>query len=213
MVYKRICNTCKKEKEASDFSKNPMYKDGLNHKCKECHNKNSHELYVKQKDKSKQYHKLKYIKEKERIKNKNKQWVELNKEKHQEYLKKYSQINKNRINTYKRNRRNENLEIKIKSCLRGRLCRVLKDKKIKKEYHMLELLGCSFIDLKHHLENQFKDGMTWGNYGRGGWHIDHIKPCASFNLKNTEEQKKCFHYSNLQPLWEIENLIKGSKII
>ena len=52
--------------------------------------------------------------------------------------------------------------------------------------------------------------MTWENHGE--WHIDHIKPCSSFNLIDIEEQKQCFHYSNLQPLWKIDNLTKGSKV-
>ena len=53
--------------------------------------------------------------------------------------------------------------------------------------------------------------MTWDNYGRSGWVIDHIRPCASFNLSKSSEQKKCFHYSNLQPLWEEDNLVKSDK--
>jgi len=52
--------------------------------------------------------------------------------------------------------------------------------------------------------------MTWSNYGKG-WHIDHIKPCASFDLSNPEQQKICFHYTNLQPLWAIDNIKKGAK--
>jgi desulfoferrodoxin (superoxide reductase-like protein) len=63
------------------------------------------------------------------------------------------------------------------------------------------------------LEKQFKLGMNWDNYGRSGWHIDHIKPCASFDLTKKEEQLKCFHYTNLQPLWARENLIKSDKIL
>lgn len=55
--------------------------------------------------------------------------------------------------------------------------------------------------------------MSWENYGIRGWHIDHIKPCASFDLSIIEEQKECFHYTNLQPLWWHENLAKSDKII
>ena len=73
------------------------------------------------------------------------------------------------------------------------------------------LIGCSLEELKKHLESQFKPGMSWKNRGRNGWHIDHIKPCASFDLSKSEEQHKCFHYSNLQPLWAKENLRKGIK--
>tara|TARA_R110000751_G_scaffold131998_3_gene234420 strand:- start:438 stop:656 length:219 start_codon:yes stop_codon:yes gene_type:complete len=68
-----------------------------------------------------------------------------------------------------------------------------------------------------HLEDQFQDGMSWENYGRPngdyleGWHIDHIKPCALFNLEDASQQKECFHYTNLQPLWAEDNLSKGDK--
>jgi len=73
------------------------------------------------------------------------------------------------------------------------------------------LLGCSISFLKIFLEAKFKEGMTWENHGE--WHIDHIKPCASFNLLNDDEQKKCFNYTNLQPLWALENLSKGFKYV
>jgi hypothetical protein len=62
-----------------------------------------------------------------------------------------------------------------------------------------------------HLEAQFRDGMSWDNYGRYGWHIDHIIPCSSFDLTDTDQQRKCFHYTNLQPLWAHENLSKGPR--
>ena len=54
--------------------------------------------------------------------------------------------------------------------------------------------------------------MSWDNYGLHGWHVDHIKPCASFDLSKPIEQRKCFNFNNLQPLWAIDNLRKGSKI-
>jgi len=73
----------------------------------------------------------------------------------------------------------------------------------------LDLLGCTVEELRAHLEKQFKRGMSWSNYGR--WHIDHIRPCASFDLTDPEQQRICFHYSNLQPLWAEENMRKGAK--
>jgi len=61
-----------------------------------------------------------------------------------------------------------------------------------------------------HIESQFDNKMTWQNHSFRGWHIDHIKPCASFDLTKPEEQKKCFHYTNLRPLWSSENSHKHS---
>ena len=72
------------------------------------------------------------------------------------------------------------------------------------------MLGCSIDELKGYLESKFENGMSWENYGKGGWHIDPIKPCASFDLRSELNQKKCFHYTNLQPLWWEDNLSKGS---
>jgi len=73
----------------------------------------------------------------------------------------------------------------------------------------LRLLGCSIDEARLHLASQFSDGMSWENFGE--WHIDHIRPCASFDLTDPEQQKECFHFSNLQPLWAEENIRKGDR--
>ena len=100
---------------------------------------------------------------------------------------------------------------KIAKIFRQRLWRVLKNRNVKIE--MKILIGCTKEFLKQYLENRFKIGMSWDNYSMNGWHIDHIKPCCKFNLENLEELKKCFHYTNLQPLWAKENLSKGRKTL
>jgi hypothetical protein len=74
------------------------------------------------------------------------------------------------------------------------------------------LLGCSINDCKTHIESKFKLGMTWENYGHKTWHIDHIIPYSFFDLSDEEQVKKCFHYTNLQPLWAEENYKKRDKI-
>ena len=71
-----------------------------------------------------------------------------------------------------------------------------------------ELLGCTFDEFERHIENQFDIGMGWHNYGE--WHIDHIRPCASFNLDDPAQAKRCFHYTNLRPLPARENISKSS---
>lgn len=92
-----------------------------------------------------------------------------------------------------------NLRSRVRLALRGSY----------KDLSTLELLGCSLTHFKKHLKKQFKQEMNWDNYGRYGWHIDHIIPCYKFDLTKKSEQLKCFHYTNLQPLWENENCAKN----
>jgi hypothetical protein len=78
----------------------------------------------------------------------------------------------------------------------------------------LSCLGCDMQWLEAWLEIQFQSGMTWDNWGKtgwDGWEIDHIRPCASFDLSDLEQQKQCFHWTNLQPLWSAENRSKSGK--
>ena len=95
---------------------------------------------------------------------------------------------------------------KLKASLRSRLYAFVKGKNKKSSF---EYVGCSIDELKKHLSSQFTEGMSWENYGE--WHIDHIRPCASFDLSKDEERYECFNYSNLQPLWAKDNLKKGAK--
>lgn len=74
------------------------------------------------------------------------------------------------------------------------------------------LLGCSKDTLIKHLGKQFQKGMGWKNYGRS-WQIDHVTPCAEFDLTNTDDQRKCFHFSNLRPMWALDNNRKGKQIV
>ncbi len=131
------------------------------------------------------------------------------------YKKNYKLLNpektKAQKNRYKRNRIKRDPTFKILHRLRTRILLVLNGKK--KAESSMNLLGCTADDFKKHIESQFKDDMSWENYGIKGWHIDHIRPCASFDLSIAEEQKKCFHYTNLQPLWWFDNLSKRDKIL
>ena len=93
--------------------------------------------------------------------------------------------------------------------MRKRLERILG---YKKNETALQLIGCTISELKQYLEKQFKDNMSWDNYGLKGWHIDHKIPVSAFNFLDEQQRKKCFHYTNLQPLWWYENLQKSDKI-
>lgn len=105
-------------------------------------------------------------------------------------------------------RRRENaIECRIRCRIHG----ALKAQQCRKTTSLRELLGTDIAGLRQHLESLFKPGMSWSNYGFFGWHIDHKRPCASFDLSDTAQQRQCFHYTNLQPLWWRENLSKKDK--
>jgi len=125
------------------------------------------------------------------------------------YNKKRFQKQKLTQRKYQKRRKDIDINFKISGNLRTRLYQSLK--KNSKSKKTLELLGCTISKLKIYLQKRFKVGMTWENYGRGKgkWNIDHIRPCVSFDLSKSKEQKKCFNYKNLQPLWHIENKRKG----
>lgn len=99
---------------------------------------------------------------------------------------------------------------KLKSTLSKRIHAAL-DGRVKKSARTMELVGCDLAFLKRWIERQFKPGMTWENFGE--WHIDHKLPCVSFDLTKPEQQRTCFHYSNLRPLWKFDNLSKGAKVL
>jgi len=106
-------------------------------------------------------------------------------------------------------KRKTNINYKLRHNISNRIIIALRTGESYKSIKTLELIGCSIKQLRIHLEGLFKEGMNWENYGK--WEIDHIKPCCMFNLSKTEEQKKCFNFNNLQPLWKEENLKKGGK--
>jgi len=137
-----------------------------------------------------------------RKRNKNK----ISKQRQEYYLKNKKEI-LSRNYKYIKSRSKLDVNFRIVRNLRLRIWEALKGKL--KSRNTAGLLGCSIIYLKYHLESQFKPGMSWSNYGK--WHIDHIKPCAKFNLSVISEQRLCFHYTNLQPLWAEENIKKGSR--
>lgn len=99
----------------------------------------------------------------------------------------------------------------VKERLRTRIYQAIAGAGGNKGYSSMDLLGCTVQEVRDHLEAQFLPGMTWDNWSLKGWHIDHIRPCASFDLTDPEQQKECFHYTNLQPLWAEDNLRKSDK--
>lgn len=130
-----------------------------------------------------------------------------------EYQKAYRAKNADKLRVakrdYNRNREAREPDVRLKKRLRSRIKLALKN--TAKSGSTLELLGAEPAFVRTYLEKMFLEGMSWQNYGK--WHIDHIKPLASFDLTVPEEQKRAFHYTNLQPLWAKDNLTKGCKVV
>jgi hypothetical protein len=104
------------------------------------------------------------------------------------------------------------IQFKLQSRLRCRLFQALKGG-VKTGSHIKDM-GCSLEELKIHIEKQFKKGMNWNNWGladinKKTWHIDHVKPLSLFDLTKKEQFLQACHYTNLQPMWAIENIKKG----
>ena len=101
-------------------------------------------------------------------------------------------------------------EYKLQLYLRRRVIKAVNAQGAYKAGRTNKLVGCNSAFLKDWLEGQFTDGMSWDNYGQ--WHVDHIRPCASFDLTDEAQQLECFHYTNLQPLWAADNLAKSDRL-
>ena len=106
---------------------------------------------------------------------------------------------------YERKKRQNDIEWQLAKILRDRLYKAVS--RGSKASSAIDLVGCSIVELKTYLTAKFLNGMTWENYGE--WHVDHIKPCISFDLTDPIQQQECFHYTNLQPLWGFDNRSKG----
>lgn len=205
------CKKCKKEKSILLFNLSRTNKFGVSCWCKECESKIRKKRVKDNPEKEKERHKRYQEKHKDKVKEYYLQYYSKNKDKYARRNKQWANNNRDKLREHEKYRRKHDPLFRIKQSLRKRLHDALKGKN--KSASTLTLLGCSIEEFKKHLEKQFTKDMSWDNYGYYGWHIDHIKPCDSFDLTIEEEQRKCFHYSNMQPLWAKDNLSKSNKII
>jgi hypothetical protein len=150
-------------------------------------------------------------KEELRIKRLKKYWTNVEKvrEKNRAYAKSWRIKNPDRYRAQKKRHYPKTPEQKILHNFRTRLCLLAGKRKCS---NTRALVGCDMNDFIIYIESKFEPGMSWENYGRYGWHIDHIMPCAIFDLTKPEHQKRCFHFSNLQPMWESDNCRKQDNI-
>lgn len=212
-----ICRKCNKRKSLEKFREEPRKKNGKHSYCRQCEVEYLQKTYPERRTAQLAYAK-KYANRpgmRELLRKKSKTYYLNNLEKvrayGRKYRKKYYYENRERIikhhNDYAKKRRKTNPEFKILCNIRRRLCHLIRRKR---SATSMELIGCDLKTFRSHIEKQFKGKMNWNNYGPKGWHLDHIKPFASFDLRNNSSLKKVCHYTNMQPLWWFENIRKGS---
>lgn len=205
---KKQCIKCSKKQTLENFHNQKTSADGKSSYCKSCHKEycniwrqNNKTKIIKQQQKYRSIHR-------EHLNEHRKRWGQQNPDKVAINAKKHREKYREKINKRRRQKHKENINFRLRTIISNRIRMALS--RCSKNSTSYNLTGCSWEYLKLYLESKFTVGMSWDNFGE--WHIDHIKPCCSFDLTDPEQQKICFHYSNLQPLWAIDNLKKSGKV-
>lgn len=208
----KTCTKCGYLKSLKEFPINNQCKDGYDYRCRQCKQQLSRAYYRIHRDKMLDAAKQYGQEHKEELKQYKKEWARANKVKVKSSRQKYYKANREKVLKaavrYSSTRKRRDPIFKLICNLRARMCHLIY--KIKDENQVktiVNLVGCSQEKLKQHIENQFKPGMSWNNYGK--WQLDHIVPLSS--ASSVEEIYKLNYYTNLQPLWEVENKQKGNK--
>jgi hypothetical protein len=208
----KVCSICNEEKKITEFGKELGTYDGYKFRCKKCFTQYSTYRRNADLEKAREKELEYYHQNKEKINKIRQERYPLRAEHVKQYNKIYCKNNREKINAYNRKYRKRFLEqnpyFKLAINMRQRIrMAVLQKRECKstKEY-----LGCSVEFLRNWFEHQFTKEMSWENYG-SYWHIDHVEPCASFDLSKEENIHKCFCWKNTQPLSKEENLKKRDK--
>jgi hypothetical protein len=200
----KICKKCFINKPLILFNKRADSKDGLSHECKECVKVRSVNYYSENEKKLRLYQKEYYKNNSDYIQDRVKKYRDSNLEKMRVYEKERRVNRKDYLNEYTKNKRKTDILFRLSCNLRSRTRKFLKNK----SKHTKDIIGIEMDELKSYLGSLFSEGMNWDNYG--DWHIDHIIPLSS--AKDEDELFKLCHYTNLQPLFAKDNIIKSNKI-
>jgi hypothetical protein len=214
------CTKCNKIKHLDEFHKAKLGKFGRTAVCKDCK-----KIYNDEhKERRSFLNKERYKRDSERIKKnvntyrqKNHEEIKAKKRKYwhknrEKLLKKKSIYNKQtrkHRNAHTKARKKCDPNFKLAINIRGRLNRAIKNNY--KSGSSISDLGCTISELKQYIQTKFKQGMTWENWSKNGWHLDHIQPLSSFDLTDRDQFLKAVHYTNLQPLWAEEHKQKTKK--
>ena len=198
----KVCTKCRIPQTLNSFVKNKRSSDGYFHQCKNCTKIYKDSIKEKTTIQNKEWN----LKNKEKAKLYNKKYHIDNLLKHNQNIVDWFKNNPTYCKIWKRHKYQNDVNYKIKDNIRSRFYHTLKEGYENPSISIL--LGCSIEEFKLHLEQQFKPEMTWLNHGEI-WEIDHIKPCSSFDLTVLEEQEKCFHFTNHQPLFKTTQIAES----
>lgn len=217
------CSKCKScQKEYRDNNKHRIAKQNKIYREKnaELVKQKKSEYYFKNKDEIRAKHKKYREENSEAIKISKKLEYQKNKKRYIEEAKKWREENpdfkktkkyKDQRNKTRRKRYSKDVLYKLGEKIRSSSLRVTNAVKKNKSLKSIEYLGCTLEEFKDHIESQWQEGMTWENHDLHGWHIDHIVPVDWF-IKNSDDPWKANHYTNLQPLWAIDNIKKNNNL-
>jgi hypothetical protein len=219
----KLCIKCSQEKPIEEFGQDKNSPDGRRCECKLCRSVYEKRLYEASKSKYRARIDRWKDKHREEVRASGRRYYKDNKDVYREYkrnnpdeVRRWNKLGHEKFHKkyphyqgeYGKKRRKTDFTFRIVGNLRSRLSQAIHG--LTKSAKTKELIGCSVESLMAHLGKKFLPGMSWDNYGE--WHIDHIVPCAVFDLSKSEEQRKCFHFSNLQPLWAEDNWRKNKKV-
>lgn len=198
------CNVCDLTKELTEFNKASTYKDKIYYRgeCRTCNLKMQSSNQAAQ------------IKYRNSEKGKKAKSDYKKTDKYKEYQREMDKIRaqtperKARIYEWTKMKLETDPLFRLKFNMRNRVRGAFKAKKWHKNSSISKHIGCTLNELKNHIQIRFTEGMTWENYGE--WELDHIIPISS--AKTVDEMYKLCHYTNLQPLWRLDNIKKSNKI-
>lgn len=207
-IQAKKCSGCSKELALESFNKSKSGRLGLHNHCRACQkickrrnyllNIEKEKQYSKEynkSDKAKEYRKKRYLEDREKL-------LEINR------VLRRTPSARIKADLSRKKLTNNKPSFKIARNFTGKL-RLFVKGKCDTDY-MRSMVGCSRNELIAYITSKFTNGMSWDNYGYYGWHLDHIKPYSSFDLTKEEERRECFHYTNIQPLWQKDNISKGN---
>jgi hypothetical protein len=211
-IDQKRCSLCGLMKPIDSFYRKKTGPYGRASQCKDCMSPKEKERNAQNRPKRLEYNKAWYAKNRERVLADKVVYHENNRGQRSAYNKIWYRENKEAVSESSRVYQNSKYQndpyFRLLKFLRRKLRGVLKGKD--KLGLAMGLVGCTKIELMLSLQSQFKEGMSWNNYGwgPGKWVVDHVRPCCSFDLTDPMQQKSCFLYANLQPLWWEENMAK-----